>query len=142
MGAAADHREVPGLEPEAVAREQRLLQRSEERRRHLDHITADLADDVLMGVVGQVVHRPPVTEVDVVDDAQVLQVGEGAVDRRPVDVRVAFAYALGEVVGGDVLARAHQLGEQGSPAGRHPTTPLTDQGQESIHAVCGHVDRV
>lgn len=59
-----------------------------------------------------------------------------------MDVGMPFPHPLGEVVGGDVLAGPHQLREQGSTAGGHAATALADEGKESIHAVCGHVDRV
>ena len=39
----------------------------------LDHHGAPFADEVLMGIVAQVIDGAPVTEVDVIDDAESLE---------------------------------------------------------------------
>ena len=51
-------------------------------------ILARLAHQVLVGIVEQVVHGPPVPEMDVVDDAELLEGVERPVDRRAMDVGV------------------------------------------------------
>lgn len=53
-----------------------LLQRLD---RDLDDKPACLADEVVVGVVGEVVHSRPMTKVDVVHHAQALEVVQEAV---------------------------------------------------------------
>ncbi len=89
MGALAGEGEVSGFEDEAEVALQLGAQRIEDGARHLDDPAAGLADEVLVGVLGEVIHRRTVAEMDVVDDAELLEVVEKAIHRRLVDVRMS-----------------------------------------------------
>ena len=67
---------------------------------NFDDRLTHLAYEVLVPVVGEVVHRAPVAEVDMIDDTELLERIESAVDGRPVDLRVRALYGRGEVVSG------------------------------------------
>ncbi len=67
-----------------------------------------------MAVVGEVVHRPAVAQVDVLDHTCLLKGVESAVDRGAVHSRVGAVHGLDQVVGGDVVVlgvhqRRHQV---------------------------------
>lgn len=93
---------MAGAEVEAVVAEHAVGDGAEEVVRDLDDRSARLAHEMLMRVVGQVVHGPAVAQVDVVDDAEVFQITERSVDRRAVDVRMTALDELSEVVGRQV----------------------------------------
>ena len=58
-----------------------------ELRRDLFDIGALFANDMLVGVIGQVVHSPAVAEVDVINDAKVFQRIKGSIHRGEVNFR-------------------------------------------------------
>ena len=68
----------------------------------LDHHGAPFADEVLMGIVAQVIDGAPVTEVDVIDDAESLECFQRAIDRRQVNVGVVPGHDGGHIFGGDM----------------------------------------
>ena len=74
--AQAEHSEVPGLQGEAEVVEEAFRQGAEDLVGDLDDLGARLADEMLVEVVGEVVHGAAVTEVHVVDDAEILEVAE------------------------------------------------------------------
>ena len=90
-----------------------------------------------MGLVGQVVHGPPVAEMDVVDDPELLQRVERAVDGREVDVGVRPLDGGGEVVGGEVVVLGRGQGSEQASGGRSspgPRGPAAGRN-ESVEAV-------
>lgn len=118
-----------GPEGEAVALGQPGRQRREEVIGHLDHGTAHLTHQVLVGIVEQVVDGAAMAEVDVVDHVEVLQGVEGPVDGRAVDVRMRPLHQLGEIVGRHMPLRLHQGGDQ-RPAGGGDAAPVLPQPVE------------
>src|SRR5439155_14224887 len=96
--AAPEHGEVVGADGEPVAAVEVVAQLGEGGVGNLDHRTADLAHQVLVGLVGQVVHGPPVSEVHVVDYPDALEGVEAPVDGGQVDVRLGLLHQRGQVV--------------------------------------------
>ena len=93
-----DDREVPAIDLEAVVALDRPDQRFELRRRELLDVLAALADEVLVVLVREVVHRAAVAEVDVVDDAELLECVERPVDGGDVHRREPALHLRRDVV--------------------------------------------
>lgn len=105
---------------------------SEHRRRHLDDGAACLAHEVLVGIAGEVIHGSPVAEMDVVDESQLLEIVEDAVDRRLMDVRVRRLYALSDVVGGDVGVGLDQRGDDRATGRRDPAAARAELIEDRV----------
>ena len=97
---------MAGADGEAVVGLEALGEVGEEGVGDLDDGGAHVAHQVLVGLVGQVEDGPTVAEVHVVDDPELLEGVEAAVDRRQVDVGVVGLDLVGELVGRDVAARS------------------------------------
>src|SRR5688500_18089194 len=86
-----------------------------------------------MILIGEVIDRASVPEVHVIDDPELLERVERAVDRREVDRGEAFLDARGQVVGGDVVLRGEEHrddrvagGGPPPPGGREPVDDPLD----------------
>lgn len=78
--AAAEEGEVLRLELELVGLPELATKLFQRTVGDFDHSVTGLADEVVVRVIGEVVHRRPVSEVDVVDDAEAFEVVEEPVD--------------------------------------------------------------
>ncbi len=107
---------------------------------HLGHGSAGLADEVVVGVIGEVVHGSGLSEVHPADDAEALEGVEGPVDGREVHVGRLYVDDGGDRFGGHVVIRRGQqrLHDEAS-AGRHPPAvgpeQLEDVGQPLFDVV-------
>ncbi len=99
---------------------------------YLDDLATRLADEVLVGVVGQVVDGSAVPEVDVVDNPQCLEGVERAVDRRLMDVRVRPLDGVGELVGGDVAGGVDERGHDRPPGGGDAAAIGPEEAEDAV----------
>lgn len=136
MVALAGEGEVTGFEDEPEVGVQRGTKRIEDGARHLDDATARLADEVLVGVLGEVVHGGAVTQVDVIDDPELLEVVEEAVDGGLVDVGVAGVHRGRQLLGRRVAIVVEQRLHDGPAGRRHPPAASADQVQHLIELRC------
>src|SRR5882672_6641709 len=100
--ANAGEGEVPAVHIEVELHPERLEEGLELLRGNLLDAPTTLADQVLVVVVGQVEDRRPVSKVGVVDDPELLEGVEGAVDGRDVDRWEPAVDLRGDVLGRDV----------------------------------------
>ena len=126
---------MPGLDLEAIGTGQALSQRGELLVRYLNHLAASTADEVLMAFLGQVVGRGSVTEVDVVDHAEVLEGDEVAVDRGVRHVGMAGFDFLHDVLGAQVPASTEQNGDRCPPAQGGSSPPATHLIQDGLDRI-------
>ena len=114
----------------------KLLQRSVW---DFDHPVARPAHEVVMGVLGQVVDGRPVSEVDVVDDTEALELIEEPVDGRLVDVGMAGLDGGGDLLGGGVIGVIEEGLEDRSPWARDPSPVGSKMGDDLVHPLrCVH----
>ena len=88
--------------------------------RHFGHLAALFAQEMVVGSVRQVEDGRPGSELDAVDDGELDEPVERAVDRAFVKVRLADPYRGDDLGGGQVMARAGQHGLD------HPSTRRGD----------------
>ncbi len=94
----------------------------------LDHGATHLAYQVVVGAVGGMVDGATWTEVDAVDDAEVLKGVEGPVDRGDVDVGMIGLDDLGDAFRGQVVISSGQKGrDDRSTPDRHPAASRAQQ---------------
>jgi hypothetical protein len=121
-----------GLKAEAVLLVEPAREWSEELVRHFDDDTAHIADEVLVRVIEQVVHRAPMPQVDVIDDAELLERVERAVDGRAVDVGLRALHDLSEILGRDVGLGLDEGRHESPSRGRDPTTALPQSIEDAV----------
>jgi hypothetical protein len=103
---------------------------------HLDHLAAAFAQKVLMRMFGQVVCRGPVSEVDVLDDAEFLERGQVAIDRRLGNVGMLQPDLGHDVLGAQVSAAVVEQNPDGrSPCISDPTAALSKLADDLIHRI-------
>jgi hypothetical protein len=73
---------------------------------HLDDDLAVTADQMPVGLVGEMEGRGTVAEVDVGDDAELFESGQGAVDRRLGHIRKPGSHLGGDLFGVEVAVVA------------------------------------
>lgn len=91
VAALAEDGEVRSVEDEPALVPQPVGERVDQIRRRVDDGSARVAHDVDVVVASRSVSRGPVPEMSVLDQADLLQQLEGAVDGRDVDVRDRLA---------------------------------------------------
>ena len=127
-----------GVQAEAVG----LLDLVLEGTQHLGwdnhHAATGFAHQVVVHVVGQVVHSWPVTEMYMGHHAEVSQRVEAAVDRRIVDVRMMSSDRGRKLLGGDVLTGVEERPDDGSPGRGHPATACPELTQDAFEPGLGH----
>jgi hypothetical protein len=116
--AFADDGEVTRRYEEPIGRFQVAGQGGELSVGNVDDFPAALADEVLVGFVGEVVGGRSVTEVDVFDEADVLQGDELAVDGGVGHVRKLAFHPLDDVLGSQVEVSGVEKDLDGGPATR------------------------
>src|SRR5256714_2102673 len=135
LSAAAHDGEVAAVEVEAEL----LLEHPEQRPQLGDRQLLDpfalLAEQVLVGLVGQVVDGPAVAEVHVVDHPQLLQRVQRAVHRREVDRGEAGLDGGGDLLRRHVAAGADHRFDDGLPAGRAAPTGGGEAGEDLLDDV-------
>ena len=134
----AAEREVAGVDVEAEAAAEGSGERGEDIGGHLNYGAAGPADEVVVGVVGEVVDGGTVPEVHVLDYPEIRQRVERAVDGGTVHVRVGGLHPVGEVLGGDVSVGVEQRGHDRPPRRGEPSAPLADQLQDFVDSVVRH----
>ncbi len=137
--AAADEGEMPGADLEAVAAPEVTGQIREQLGRDLDDGPAVLADEVLMDVVGQVVHRGAVTQVRVLDQAELGEGVQAPVDGGAMHVRMQPVDLGGELVGGKVSVGAGQGAQERPASGRHPLPPTAEALDQLVDPFVPHL---
>jgi len=106
---------------------------------------APLADGVVVGLVGQVVGRWSVAEVDMDQDAGLLEGVEGAVHGREGDVGAVLLHPVGQLVDRQVLTvGVEQELQHGAACGREPAALLAHPLEELVQpwVLGGHGRRV
>jgi hypothetical protein len=126
---------VVGVGLEAVLTSQAGSEVVEEVGRQLDDGVASLAHGVVVDLVGEVVDRPTVAEVDMGHHAQVLERLQRAVHRGEMDVGMVGLDGGGEVVGRDMIRVVEQRRQHGSARRRHPHVPVPERPHPSLEAV-------
>lgn len=136
--ASAAQRDVVSRECELVALFEVGSQGGEGVLVELDHGAAHLTYQVMVGTVGGVVDGAPGTEVDAVEDAEVLKGVESSVDRGDVDVGMVGLDDLGNVFRClVVVSRREQGGNDRSTPDGHPATFGTQERQHGLDASTG-----
>ena len=120
---------MPGLHLELEGAVEAVPEAVEDRGHHLDHDTTGLADEVVVGVVGEVVDAGAVPEVDVVDDAEALELVEEAVHGRLVHIGLACLHDRRQLLGRRVPVVLDQ-GLEDRPAGARDAPPVLPQDVE------------
>jgi hypothetical protein len=123
---------------------------------NLDHLSAPLAQQVLVAILGQVIRGGAVAEMDMLDDPELLQRGEVAVNGRLGHVGVKELHLAYDVFGAEVRLPSIEQDPDGGPPGigspSAPSPNLADDRFNSVGrrhrrsllpacCVCGH-DRV
>jgi Transmembrane secretion effector len=122
--AVAAEGEVVGVEPEPVVPLDPTAQRVEHVRRQLDDRPAVVTHQMVMGVVGEVVHGRAVAEVNVVDHTQFGEGLQRPVHRRQVDLGLGGPHCVHQRIGRDVFVRLQERRDDRSARHRDPPTPL------------------
>ena len=121
FAAQAKNREVIQVGDESVFFVQRLDERQKDALVHLEHLMAVAADQVMVvRVQVDFVLYAPVTKVGWVNETETREQIERPVDRRLVDVRILFAYAREDLVGGQVAGIFADDGQNHLALGRQP----------------------
>ena len=115
--------EVPAVELEAELVLEHAEERAQLRDRHLLDPFAALAEQVLVGLVREVVDGPPVTEVDMVDDPQLLERLERSVHGREVHRREAGLHRGRDLLRGEVAPSPDDRFDDGLTARRPASGP-------------------
>ena len=84
----------------------------EQRGGDLDHVTAALAHEMVVGLVGQVEHCTAGSELDPFDDAELDEHVERSVHRALVELGVVGAHGGDDVGGRQVVAWARGRGRR------------------------------
>ena len=113
---------MPAVHIEVEFRPERLEEGLELLGGDLLDAPTTLADQVLVVVVGQVEDRRPVGKVGMVDDPELLEGVEGAVDGRDVDRWEPAVDLRGDALGRDVRL-GREEGLENRLAGRRPAHP-------------------
>lgn len=95
--------EVGGVQREVVVAGDATLEWCQRTEGQLDHPTAVTTHDVVVGLVSEVVDGWPMSQVDVVDDAERRERVQRAIDGRSVDVGMGALHRVGELIGRDVV---------------------------------------
>ena len=130
--AISAEREVVGVQPEAVVPLDAAGERGEHVGRELDNGPAPIAHDMVVGIIGEVVHRRTVAEVDVVHHVELGEPLKRAVDGRQVDVGIGVLHGIGQRLGCDMTVRFQQRGDDRPPRPRHPPAVLTQTVQDLL----------
>ena len=109
----------------------RLSQCIENLLRHLGHLAAIVADEVMVfGVLSEVVNGRAVAEPDMIHNAEPLEFVEKAVHRRLCDFGLILLHRRRDVFGGGVVVVVIDQRLQDRPSGRRcPTAARADLGQ-------------
>lgn len=99
---------------------------------NLHDLSAGLAHEVLMHVLGQVVDGRTVPEVHVIDDSQRLEVVEEAVHRRLGDVGVGTVHLSSELLGSEVVPMQQDGPQDGPPPRRDPAAARPEELEHPI----------
>jgi hypothetical protein len=134
---AAGHREVALLELEGEVGAEPAAKRREGSIRDLDDVPTAFADEVVMGVVDEVVHGRPVPEVDVVDDAETLELVEEAVDGGFVHVGLAGLDVGGQLFGGGMAIMVDERLQDRPPGTGDPPAVGSEKREHLVESVCG-----
>ncbi len=126
---------MPGSDPEPELGQGGAGQLVEQSVRHGQCRAAVLADQVSVALSGQVVTGWAVPKVDVLDDAEPLELVEVAVDGGPVDLGVQRAHGRDELVGGTVAGSVEQTPEQQAARHGDPAAPGPEEVENCAHGV-------
>jgi len=126
---------VPLVDLEAEVIAEALAQPLERVVGDLDHPAARLADEVMVGVVGEVVHRWSVAEVNVIDHAEAGEIVEKAIDGRLVHIGLAGLDGGRELFGRGVFAVIDQGLQDRTARARHPAAVRPEQREYAFQAV-------
>ena len=117
----------------------------EQRAVDVDDESALVTQEVEFVVAGQVVDRPAVAEVDVLDEPEAGERIERAVDGRPMHRRMLTGDVFSQVVRGRMVAGGHQGLDHRSPRlgqpPTGPTKPALDLLDTLHHTATVHTDR-
>ncbi len=105
----------------------------------VSHGTALLAQQVEIGVVGEVVNGSPVAEMNMVDNAELGECVEGSVDGRPVNGGVSCADLCGQVVGGGVVSAGHECLDHGPSGFGESAASAAEPCQNVVEGLTGHI---
>ena len=109
------------IDLEVVGGEEVAAQAIDHRLIHAEHPAAPAALHVSVMVLGKVVHRRFVTEVDVLHQPNLAQGPQRPVDGGQVELRMLALEPIGQILGADVCAWVGgELGEHQPPCRRHP----------------------
>ena len=135
--ASTDGCEVVRIDSEAVACFRLTDERPEQHLRYFDRFAALATDKVTVIVTREVIGRWAVSEMDMLNDAEVLQLIEIAIDSRQVDIWRDALDIGGEFFDGAVPIAFVEALEQHAAGGRDPppfgTQPLDHLLDEVIH---------
>lgn len=127
-----------GVQPEAVGLLDLVLEGTEHLGRDHHHMATGFTHQVMVHVVGQVVHGWPVTEMYMGHHAEASQRVEAAVDGRIVDVRMLSSDGGRQLLGGDVLRGVEEGTDDGSPGRSHPAAACPELTQDALEPGLGH----
>ncbi len=138
-GAVAGDGEVVRVRLEAVVRTEAAGDRLEHVGGKVDHDAARLTDRVVVRLVGEVIGGRAVTEVHVLNEVDLLERFERAIDRRSMDLRPPCVDQLRKLVDGEMLVRrVEQHFEDRSPRLGDTTSAGAETVQQLIQSGFGH----
>lgn len=131
-------REVAGFEHKARGLGNSVPSRVEHVGSDVCDRTTPLTQQMEVGVIGQVVDRPTMTEVDVIDDRQFCERIERAIHGRLVDRGMATRDLRCEVVGCWMVAAGDQRFDDCAARLGQSTARLLQAKQDVVHCRVGH----
>lgn len=106
------------------------------RRRDFDRGAALVADQVRVPFGREVVHRRPVRQVAVDDDAESGEVLEGSIDGALVDIREGLPDAIGQLARRHVAVVFDQLSDDRATRCRDASALGSQPGNDGLDLVC------
>ena len=114
----------------------------EQRGWDLQHVTTALADEVVVGLVGQVEHGAAGSELDALDDAEVDEHVEGPVHGALVELGVLGADDGDDVCGRQVMAGATSQGvDDHATRPGHPSAAAAQTLDDGVRPLVDHHER-
>lgn len=127
-----------GVDGEVVVLSRRSGEVGEGGVGDVDDGPAVVADQVCVAVLAQVVEGRAEPGVDVFDDLEIVEALQDPVDGRRRDARRPALDLGDEVIGGQVLIRVGQRGDEDSRRHGESTTGFTNQPKDPVLIGLGH----
>lgn len=94
---------------------------------------------MLVRLVGQVVHRPPVAQVGMINHPQTLQSLEGSIDSGKMDVGIAGLNVGRQIVRGDMTGSVDQCADDAAPGAGDPAALTAKSAQDPVDSGLAHL---